>query len=89
MRMLVAGMVGLASTALLFPTSGVTGCSSGPEGGECTSWSESVLVRYPGENGAIGMGIAVIVGFSATLLVYFLLGRMVRSRGLDRRDQAK
>jgi hypothetical protein len=77
----LAALVGVVTAALLFPTGGVTGCSGGPTGRECISWSESVLVRYPGENGAVGMAIALVAGIAAALLVYFLAQWLARRRG--------
>jgi hypothetical protein len=82
MAKVLAVLVGVVTAALLFPTGGVTGCSDGPTGGECVSWSESVLVRYPGENGAIGMAIAIVAGIAAALVVYFLAQRLIGQRGV-------
>ena len=65
MAKVLALLVGIVTAALLFPIGGVTGCSDGTGGGRCVSWSDSVLVRYPGENGAIGMAIALGAGLAA------------------------
>ena len=67
-------LAGLVTAALLFPTGGVTGCAGGRDGGDCTSFSTSVLVNYPGENGAIGMVIALAAGLAVGFAVYFLIG---------------
>ena len=72
MRKLVAGLVGIVTTALFFPTGGTTGCSDGSGGGGCESWSDSILVRYPGEDGAVGMGIALGAGVVAAVLIYLI-----------------
>jgi hypothetical protein len=80
MRKVVAGLIGLVVTLPLFPFGGVTGCSDGASEGSCTSWSESILVRYRGENGAVGMGIAITVGVAIALLAYFLSERLARRR---------
>ncbi len=80
MNLLIAAGAGMAATMLLFPTRGVTGCPDGSQGGDCSSWEVSILVRYPGENGAVGMGIAVATGLATGLIVYFLLHRMFTRR---------
>jgi hypothetical protein len=76
----LAVLVGGVTAALLFPIGGVSGCPGGPTGDDCVSWSDSVLVRYPGENGAVGMAIALVAGIAAALLVYFLTHRLVGQR---------
>jgi len=81
MRKLAAALVGIVTTVLLFPTSGTTGCSDGAGGGRCESWSDSILVRYPGENGAAGMGIALGAGVVATVLFYLIAKRLLPSEG--------
>jgi ABC-type uncharacterized transport system permease subunit len=87
MRRVVAGLVGLVATLLLFPFGGVVQCSDGIEGGTCTSWSESILVRYSGGNGAVGMGIALTVGVVIALFVYFLSQRLARRRRASHSDE--
>jgi len=77
MKKLVAALAGLATTALLFPTSGTSACSDGTGGGTCESWSNSILVRYPGENGAVGMGIALATGLALAVLVYLSLQKLL------------
>jgi hypothetical protein len=77
MTKLVAGIAGLVTAALLFPTGGVTGCPGGGYDADCVSYSKSVLVRYPGENGAIGMGVAIAAGLAVVLLVYFVAERLI------------
>ena len=76
MKTLVAVLAGIATTALLFPTRGVTGCPGGTGNGGCESWSESILVRYSGENGAVGMAIALAAGGAVAFVVYFLASRL-------------
>ena len=67
--------------ALLFPTGGTTGCADRTGRGRCDSWSDSILVRYPGENGAVGMGIAVVTGVVVAVLVFLLAQRLFPSKG--------
>jgi len=47
--------------------------SDGTAGGECESWSDCILVRYSGENGAVGMGIALAAGVAAALSVALMI----------------
>jgi hypothetical protein len=75
MRKLVAVLAGLVTAALLFPTSGTSGCAAGTGGGE--SWSNSILVRYPGENGAVGMGLALAAGVVVAVLVYLIAEKLL------------
>jgi hypothetical protein len=77
MRRLAAALVGIVTAALLFPTGGASGCADGTGGGTCESWSDSILVRYPGENGAVGMGIAFGAGVAAAVLVYLIGQRLL------------
>ena len=79
MRRATSILVGVIVAALLFPTGGGSGCGDTTTGGECESWSDSVLVRYSGENGAVGMGIALATGLAAALLVYLLI-RLLSAR---------
>ncbi len=81
MRKLAAALVGIVTIALLFPTGGTTGCADGTGGGTCESWSDSILVRYPGENGAIGMGIALGAGLLAAVLLYQIAQRFLPRKG--------
>jgi hypothetical protein len=88
MRRLIAAVVGIVTAALLFPTGGTTGCADGTGGGTCESWSDSILVRYPGENGAVGMGIALGAGVVAAVLIYLIAQRVLstmRSSSSERR----
>ena len=66
-------LVGVVVAALLFPTGGGSGLSDGTAGGECESWSDCILVRYSGENGAVGMGIALAAGVAAALSVALMI----------------
>ena len=66
--------LGLVTAAVLFPTHGVAGCASGSDGGDCESYSVSVLVRYEGDNGAVGMATSVAVGIAVGGLTYLFLG---------------
>ena len=66
-------LVGVVVAALLFPTGGGSGFSDGTAGGECESWSDCILVRYSGENGAVGMGIALAAGVAAALSVALMI----------------
>ena len=59
--------------AINFPTGGGSGFSDGTAGGECESWSDCILVRYSGENGAVGMGIALAAGVAAALSVALMI----------------
>jgi hypothetical protein len=77
MSKLVAVLAGLVTTALLFPTGGTSACADGTGGGTCESWSDSILVRYPGENGAVGMGIALVAGVVLAVLVYLLAEKLL------------
>jgi hypothetical protein len=72
-------LVGIVVAALLFPTGGGSGCSDGTAVGECESWSDSILVPYGGENGAVGMGIALAAGVAAALLVALMI-RLLSTR---------
>jgi hypothetical protein len=81
MRKLVAALVGIVTTVLLFPTGGTTGCADGTGGGTCESWSDSILVRYPGENGAVGMGVALGAGLVAAVLAYLIAQRLLPRKG--------
>ena len=80
MKKLVAVLAGIVTMALLFPTGGTTGCADGLAGEGCESWSDSILVRYPGENGAVGMGIAVVAGVVVAALVFLLAQRLFPSK---------
>ncbi len=75
----VAVLIGLVTMALFFPTGGVSGCPGGGDG-DCEDYATSILVRYPGENDAIGIGIAVGAGTAAGVLVYFVLAWLGRRR---------
>lgn len=75
MRALLALMIGAATTALLFPTHSVTGCN-----GDCETRNISVLVEYPGENGAIGMGVAVAAGLLVGAVVFYIAGLVRREK---------
>jgi hypothetical protein len=77
MRKLVAVLAGLVTAALLFPTSGTSGCAAGTGGGTCESWSNSILVRYPGENGAVGMGLALAAGVVVAVLVHLIAEKLL------------
>ena len=72
-------LVGVVVTGLLFPTGGGSRCSDGTAGGECESWSDSILVRYSGENGAVGMGVALAAGVTTALFVALMI-RMLSTR---------
>ena len=74
MKML-SGVVGLIVMALLFPHGGVTGCPGGTQG-RCISHSVSMLVRYPGDNGAVGMIIALVAAIVAALVTYYVVRRL-------------
>jgi hypothetical protein len=76
MKTPIAVLAGITTTALLFPTRGETGCPGGNGHGGCESWSESLLLRYRGENGAVGMAIALAAGGEVAFVVYFLAGRL-------------
>jgi hypothetical protein len=78
MKKIIAVLVGLVMTAVLFPTGSVSGCPAGAGEG-CKARSTSLLVDYSGENGAVGMGIAILAGIAVGLLVYYLLARPFRS----------
>jgi nucleoside permease NupC len=77
-KKLAAVLLGIVVAALLFPTGSVTGCPEGAE--DCESRSTSVLVDYAGENGAIGMAIAIGVGIVVALVAYAILTRLGRGR---------
>ena len=79
MKALVVGIAGLGTAALLFPTHSVTGCN-----GDCETRNISVLVEYPGENGAIGMGIALVLGFLVAVCVFYALRSSRRLRKVPR-----
>ena len=86
MKRIFSTVVGIIVAALLFPTGGGSGCGDTTSGGECESWSDSVLVRYSGENGAVGMGIALAAGLAAALLVYLLV-RLMSTRSGKQSEQ--
>ncbi len=77
MSRFIAAVVGIVTTALLFPTGGASGCADGTGGGTCESWADSFLVRYPGENGAVGMGIALAAGVATAVLAYLVVQRLL------------
>jgi hypothetical protein len=77
MRKLVAALAGLVTTALLFPIGGTSGCAAGTDAGTCESWSDSIIVRYPGENGTVGMGVALAAGMVLAILVYLIAKKLL------------
>jgi ABC-type antimicrobial peptide transport system permease subunit len=81
MRKLVGLLVGIVTIVLLFPIGGTTGCADGTSGGRCESWSDSIPVRYPTDNGAVGMGIAVGAGVLVAMLVYLIAQRLFPAKG--------
>jgi tetrahydromethanopterin S-methyltransferase subunit F len=82
---IVSVAIGLVVMALLFPTGGMSQCEVTTGGGECLSWSDSVLVRYSGENGAVGMAIALVAGIVTAGIVFWLL-RVLAHRQTSRLD---
>jgi hypothetical protein len=82
----LAVLVGIVTTALLFPFGGTGQCTDTPAGGECIEWSDSILVRYMGENGAVGMLMALVAGIATALVVYFLVRRLIRQRRASSRE---
>lgn len=85
---LVAAVIGLFVMALFFPTGGTSQCADTTGGGKCESWSDSVLVRYSGENGAVGMVIALMAGIVAAGIVFWLL-HVLSQRESSRRSSLR
>lgn len=69
---LSASLLGLITLVLLFPIGGTTQCTEYETGGECISWSDSILMRYEGDNGTVGMGVALAAAVLVWLVVYFV-----------------
>ena len=73
-RKLIAIVVGIVTTLLLFPFSGGGGCGGGARVRLCEDWSVSAIgVRYYGENAVYGMAIAMGVGIATGFVVYLLV----------------
>lgn len=78
---LLAVAVGVLTGVLLFPYENMTQCSlETGSGGECTDWSQSILVRYSGDNALVGVAVALGAAVWAAILVYLLARWMSQKR---------
>ena len=77
---LLAVAAGVLTGVLLFPYENMGRCTETVAGGECTDWSQSILVRYSGDNALVGVAVALGAAVWAGILVYLLARWMSKKR---------
>ena len=77
---LLAVAAGVLTGVLLFPYENMGQCTESGTGGECTDWSQSILVRYSGDNALVGVAVALGVAVWVAILVYLIARWVAKKR---------